>query len=438
MSKSTLPKLCITSPWNYPLFNPECLTHFGGWEARITLIAKELAPRGNFHVNLIVGDHGQPHVEQIEGVVLYSWVGRTIWGIPAQDPAPATLAGDRSLLKKISKQLRTVILHRQRKASRAAPIGGQVGPHVISPEMISIYDEVDADIYMVPGNSQFSAEVAFYCRRRDKKYVFLAGSDFDYFPEYKLYPDQLDMYSVPHILKVYSIEHADMHIVQNERQAMLLEEGYGRSCTVIKNPIDLTPLFPRNSDPKDILWVGKSDERIKRPSIVLEIARQMPEYHFVIIMTYSMKGTHDQCVQAARQMSNVTLIERVPFSQIESYFANARLHINTSVFEGFPNTFLQAAKYGVPTVSLQVDPGGMLSQHGCGQLCDGDFMRFKDNIYASMNDDSLNARLGRQSLEYVRANHDKDVIVPRYEQALISVLADPGSPGPFTTANGRK
>src|SRR5438094_8642719 len=79
------PKLCIVSPWNYPLLNPENQTHFGGWEVRITLIAKELSKRGWLNVNLVVADHGQPHREQREGVTIYSWIGRAFWGIPMQD-----------------------------------------------------------------------------------------------------------------------------------------------------------------------------------------------------------------------------------------------------------------------------------------------------------------------------------------------------------------
>ena len=61
---------------------------------------------------------------------------------------------------------------------------GQVGSYVIEARYLSIYDEVNADIYLVPGNSQFSGEMAFYCQQRGKKYVFLAGSDIDFSPEY--------------------------------------------------------------------------------------------------------------------------------------------------------------------------------------------------------------------------------------------------------------
>jgi glycosyltransferase involved in cell wall biosynthesis len=288
--------------------------------------------------------------------------------------------------------------------------------------MVSIYDEIDADLFMVPGNSQYSGEAAFFCRKRGKKFVFLSGSDIDYLPDYKLYPSRNDMYAVPHVVKTYAIENAALHIVQNERQAVLLREGYGRSCFIVKNPIDPTPQFSRNPDPRTILWVGKSDERTKRPSLLFDLIGRMPEYQFVVIMPLADPAVHEECLKRARNLPNVTLLERVPFDVIESYFANARLHLNTSVFEGFPNTFLQAAKYGVPTLALKVDPGNMLSEHGCGLICGDDLSRLESDVHSMMTDSPKYRQVEQRSLRYVREYHDKEVIIPKYEQALNSIL----------------
>lgn len=397
-------RICFTIPSIYPLFNPENKTSFGGWEVRIALIAKELARQEKFDINLVVADHGQPHIEKLDGVALYSWEGRALWGI-------------RSPVKSFSARLKSGLNLFRLKFVRPS-LSGQVGNYKITPDMISIYAEIDADIYIVPGNSEFSTEVAFYCHQFGKRYVFLAGSDIDYVPEYKMYPEKRDLYGVPYFLKAYAIESAAAHIVQNERQASLLKTGYGRTSTVIKNPIDLQRRFPRDTTMKTILWVGKSNESVKRPSLILELARQLPQFSFVVFMLRGIEELHKKYLTEAQGLNNITLFEYVPFEQIERYFASAYLHLNTSAFEGFPNTFLQAAKYGVPTVSLKVDPGGMLSQHNCGVACKDDFEEFKQSVQSLMTDIQLYEMYSKQSLDYVKKNHDKDIIIPQYEEAL--------------------
>ena len=111
-------------------------------------------------------------------------------------------------------------------------------------------------------------------------------------------------------------------------------------------------------------------------------------------------------------------------SEIERYFAEARILLNTSAFEGFPNTYLQAAKYGVPTVSMIVDPDGMLSEHHCGLVSGNDLNQCEQNVRRLMRGDTMYAELSQNSLQYVRTYHNKDEIVQKYEQALEAVLSE--------------
>ena len=424
-SSDPRPRLCITLPLAYPLFNSSFKGYFGGWEVRISLIARELAKRGRFEVILIVGDYGQSHVDCIDGVSLISWLNRDIWGIPPRRNQNSMLSWNPFPYSSIP----YTIWHRAQKRFFSTlsvyfpgQIFSQIGNFRVPQKNIAIYDEIDADIYVVPGNSFFSAETASYCSSRGKKYVFLSGSDMDYYPEFKENPNGRDIYSMPHFLKMYNIQQADAHIVQTERQAKMLYDSYHRSSVVIKNPIDINQTFERNPNPRTILWVGKSDEKVKRPSLVIELARRMPEFQFVVILNTVHVKTHLETLRLAGELSNVTLIEQVPFEEIEGYFADARIHLNTSAFEGFPNTYLQAAKYGVPTVSMIVDPDGMLTQHHCGLVSENSLDPCEENVGRLMRDDALYTELSENCLRYVRKYHDKDEIVQKYEQALEAVL----------------
>jgi glycosyltransferase involved in cell wall biosynthesis len=496
------PRVCIYCPYCYPIFNPQFKGHFGGWEVRVSVIAKELARRGNFDITIIVADNGQPQVEYREGVRLISWIGKEFWKppvsqvlsdddsessvpIPMESQEKATLSPDlvpmevrksiyysirHRLSKHASGKTRIIINYLAKSFSRImsnlyrdniealkiliSPIRTLFKPfHTALTELIfstrqalhmrsnlwgviidqnasfliqhkdvDLINKIDADIYIVPGNHSMSAITAFFCKTRKKRYIFLAGSDMDYYPEFKTQPDKSDIYGEPHYLKAYAIEQADLHIVQTQRQADMLQQGFERSAHIILNPIDLSSALPRVQNADKILWVGNTDERVKRPSLVFELARQLPHFSFVIIMKPITKDDVLANAKAAQELPNVDLKFDVPFAEIENHFAGAKLFVSTSVFEGFPNTFLQAAKYGVPIISTIVDPGGILSQHGCGIACDGDFERFVESVRRLMKDDDLYMQMSLSALHYVRTYHDKDIIIAQFEKAFREVL----------------
>lgn len=481
-------RLCIVSPYSYPLFNPEqCRTHFGGWEVRTALIAKELARRGNFEVSVVVWDHGQPHIEQRDGVTLYSWSGKpdpsgdfpessgtrspagsaagAAAGSFALTPSTGCEVGSRrsarikawlrrrcsprsylllsiacqgfrsaalalygglrssasSLCRGLREALRALGTCLDALWHVAVDLFGMIGHYPIPRSAVAIYDEVNADIYLVPGNHNRAAEVACFCKKRKKKYVFLAGSDMDYDPAYKTCPEKFDVYGVPGHVMVYAIEEASLHVVQSAFQSECLLKNYRRTSVVVPNPIDTTPSFPRSRNAAGILWVGSADDRVRRPSLVLELARRLHDFRFTIIMVPAVPETYQQCTAAARSLPNVALVGRTAYSEIERYYAEAGLLVNTSAFEGFPNSFLQAAKYGVPIVALKVNPGEMLTRHGCGYTCDDDLEQLARQIRTLMSDSELYGRISTNCVRYVEDYHDKTKIIPQLEAHLLRV-----------------
>jgi glycosyltransferase involved in cell wall biosynthesis len=495
MSNKT--RLCIVSPYSYPLFNPQCVGVFGGWEVRTSLIAKELARRGKLEVCLIVWDHGQPPIEQRAGVTLYSWQDQNqifdnqlsgpqrevnnppvltndadaivaiteenqmakpltpvgyklenkhkakslipwqLW-LPARElvwaarSAGKTLAEGRHVLseafiyatKCLRGAVRLIYLGLRRGYERLRKVHTVLGTdHIVWKKSIAFYDQINADIYLVPGNSPWAAEAAYYCRLRGKTYVFLAGSDLDYNVEYTNSPWLQDVYSFSGQLRLYAIEQAALHIVQSERQALLLRQNYQRSSVVVRNPIDLTLSYQPDPQADTILWVGRADNEIKRPELILELARRLPEYPFVIVLAPLDSPAHERCLELAARLPNVKTLGLIPFQEIEQHFAQAKLLINTSTIEGFPNTFLQAAKYGRPIVSAKVDPGEMLSRHGCGISCNDEIDLLEQAVRRLMTNSELYRSMSARCLEYVKKYHDLEQVVAQYEEILSAQVA---------------
>ncbi len=69
--------------------------------------------------------------------------------------------------------------------------------------------------------------------------------------------------------------------------------------------------------------------------------------------------------RGAQALPNLKFHGQVKFGMTRALFARARIFVNTSSFEGFPNTYLQAWANGVPVVAT-FDPDGIIAARGLG------------------------------------------------------------------------
>src|SRR5207237_10398780 len=67
----------------------------------------------------------------------------------------------------------------------------------------------------------------------------------------------------------------------------------------------------------------------------------------------------------ASRRPNLVFHGRLSYHDTNALYARARLLVNTSEVEGFPNTYLQAWINGVPVISY-LDPGVVIARNGLG------------------------------------------------------------------------
>jgi glycosyltransferase involved in cell wall biosynthesis len=418
-------RVCLVSLYSYPLFNPSCEGSFGGSEVRASIIARGLARHPDFEVSLVVFDHGQPEKERIDNVTLYAWRGLKDPGLESHPRGSSQRLG--ALLKRLFRAVawRLEWIHAHRLVYWPSAYWRRwlrriLGSLIVSPP----YQKIEADLYLIPGNNEMTAEVAFFGAGSHRRSILLAGSDMDYDPAYRLDLDGRNVYGTPHHLMAYAIGAVDAHIVQSEQQAEMLAANYGRQSYVVRNPIDLTTRIDKGvSAMRDVLWVGKSDQ-VKRPELLLEMARRLPNLLFTMIMTSADRSIHDSILEKARGLDNVTIVEYVPFAEVERYFVRHRLLVNTSTIEGFPNTFLQSMKYGHPVVTLQVDPESIIARHGCGVCASGDLGGLVDLTAELLCQADRYDELAGNCQRYVQDFHDRELIVAQYAEIIGAVIGD--------------
>ena len=356
-------RVCFVSPKAYPLFNPDIESVFGGAEVDTYMIATELAKDDGFEVSFIVADYGQPEEETRENV---------------------------RILKSLN--------FKQNPLSSACKIWKAL-------------KQVDADVYMMKTASAGVPLVQYFCQKYKKHFIYKTAHQREcngsYLRNHKLIGN----------LFLRSLRKANALITQNLEDAESLLQLHQLKAITIPNAhrIPKTTEIQR----KWILWVGRS-VGFKHPERFLKLATSFPEEKFVMICQKATGDIHYDDLKAdAAKIGNLEFIERVPFGEVDGYFQQSKVFVNTSDSEGFPNTFIQACKAGAAILSYAVNPDGFLDEHQCGVCCENNEQRL-DKQLRQMLCDNRCQQLGSNGLGYVRDRHDIAKIIERYKKLFMN------------------
>lgn len=358
-------KICFISPKAYPLFNPRVEEVFGGAEVDLYFLATELAKDKNFQVFFMAADYGQPEQEVYENVTV----------VKSVNFRRNALAGARQIWKACHK--------------------------------------ISADIYLVKTASLGVPLLSFFCKRRNKIFVYRTASEQECNGIY------LRKHPILGRFFINALRTAELVITQTSVDSENLHQTMGVSSVVIANG---KPLDPVNHKTRNtILWVGRSDA-IKRPDLFVKLAEVLPNYPFTLIC---QKATYDagyeELLSQTSQIRNLQFIKRVPFQEIDRYFAQAAVFVNTSDSEGFPNTFVQACQCGTPILSLRVNPDDFLNRHRCGMCAEGDWDVFVAQLKQLLDPETAK-RYREHGRKYAEEHHDIRKIVEQYKTIFRSLV----------------
>lgn len=355
-------KICFIAPKAYPLFNTEVKEVFGGAEVDLYLLATELAKDKNFEVSFIAADYGQQEVETREQVTI----------IKSLDFKKNVISGACRIWQ----------------AMRLA----------------------GADIYLAETASPGVPLIAWFCSWHKRTFMYRTATtpecDGSYFK---------NRYFLGKTF-AWSLRRAKVVFTQNAHDKDKLAQTVGLSAVVIPNGHRLVELNLTNRD--TVLWVGRSD-KIKRPDLFIDLAERTPAQKFTMVCQRATgDDNYQQLLDRANAVKNLEFIERVPFNEIDSCFAPAKVFVNTSDFEGFPNTFIQACASAVPILSLNVNPDGFLDKYECGICCDGNWNKFLESLTLTLDEDRRRT-MGANAGKYAAEHHDITKIVEQYKEIFV-------------------
>jgi glycosyltransferase involved in cell wall biosynthesis len=358
--------ICFVSRDNYPVLNPSMgTTRIGGESVQQTLLATEFV-RAGFDVSMIVIDHGQPDGEVIDGIKVFKTYN---------------------------------------------PRAGLPGLRFVHPRatgVIKALQRANADVYYQSCASVLTGYVAWHCMRNRKKFVFRVASDTDCIPGRQLIGFWRDRK-----LYEYGLKRANLILTQSQKQVKLLEHNYDLNSTFMNMVVEA----PSESLPPpgdiDVLWVSNL-RPLKRPDILIELAQKLPQHRFVMIggPCPRLDGYYREIESAARTVGNLEFLGPVPYKDMGDYFSRAKVFVNTSDIEGFPNTFLQSWIHGVPVVSF-FDPDDLIEKKGLGSS-PADLTEMIRVVEELMSNDDKRRELSRRVKQFALENHSPQSILDRH------------------------
>ncbi|WP_143961487.1 glycosyltransferase family 4 protein [Litoribacter populi] len=180
----------------------------------------------------------------------------------------------------------------------------------------------------------------------------------------------LRKYSKPHQMVVENaFSLADCIICQNEYQFGQMQEKYPNNKILkITNPIEYKPTTNSYAWQGHILWLGLF-KAVKNLGLLHEIAILLPKEKFVVAgePAKSIDSKTQEYIQKLEKLPNVEFVGFLQKSEVSNYLAGAKFLLNTSLFEGFSNTFLEAMQVHTPILTTnKVNPDQIITNHNLG------------------------------------------------------------------------
>jgi glycosyltransferase involved in cell wall biosynthesis len=354
-------------PKAYPLFNVQVKAVFGGAEVDLYLLATELAKDKGFAVSFITADYGQPPIETITGVKI----------VKSLDFKKNVLSG----VVRIWRAMR----------------------------------QAEADIYFQEAASAGTFLVALFCRLYGRVFAYRTANQGECDGTY-VWSNRLVGW-----MFAWALRQAGLVSTQNEIDRTNLDSRYGVKAVVIRNGQHIPDMITKKRE--FVLWVGRSTP-LKRPELFVRLAKEFPAEKFVMICQQATgDAAYEKLAKESEATANLTFIRRVNFDEVEKYFAQAKVLVNTSDSEGFPNVFVQACMYAIPILSLNVNPDKFLGKYNCGKCAKGDWETFK-NMLMDILDSAAADRYGLSARKYAEQNHDIKKITEQYKAIFCKSIRD--------------
>ncbi len=292
-----------------------------------------------------------------------------------------------------------------------SPFSSRVGNLLDARPLLAALHKIRPHVIYQRVGGAYTGIAAYYAKRNNCKLVWHISSEMNVLPfrmDKNRSSNTVSRYIEKKALE-YGIRNSTSIIAQTEQQAGLLQKHYGVTAARIVPNFQPVPVEPKKQDtPVKVVWVSNL-KPMKRPGLFIDLARK---YQSDVDVKFIMIGRAENslwCKQVIEEIKDVQSLDYVgerTQEEVNAILAQSHIFVNTSSYEGFPNTFIQAWMREVPVVSLDVDPDNILSSRSIGYRS-GSFAALCRDLEKLIGDKQLRQSMGNAARDYAIENHSE-------------------------------
>jgi len=230
------------------------------------------------------------------------------------------------------------------------------------------------------------------------------------------------------------IRYSDYFITTTDTlKSYLINMGfrYPEKIFIIPNYVD-TDLFVPSSEAHDnkmfkILSVGRLSEQKNFPLLLQGVSRLQELTDKQIKLTIVGAGPLKEALlsEASARKVSLTIIDRIPNSEMHPLYTDNHLFVMTSPREGHPRALIEAMACGLPIVGTNVTGiSDIIKDNDDGLLCDENRDSVANQILRIINDKELAARLGENARKQAVARYSFKALLEKESLIYKQIFAD--------------
>ncbi|MCH9698058.1 MAG: glycosyltransferase [Gammaproteobacteria bacterium] len=216
-------------------------------------------------------------------------------------------------------------------------------------------------IYQRAGSS-LTAIAALYSRTSNSQMIFHLASSHELNNR-----SSLNLFKIiEYRLTRYGQKHAQSVIAQTQQQADRYHSLFQRRVThIVANGHPIPEGVKKTTTAIQIVWIGNM-KPVKQPEIFIQLGAELNKDSEISCIMIGRIDNYAEQINTAVNNHFIKAPGELANDEVNRILEQSHILVNTSLYEGFSNTFIQAWMRKTPVISLNANPDSVITRYNMG------------------------------------------------------------------------